>query len=141
MLPLLLALLILRRESPPARSNAATVLVARFTGIATAAVVTLALTGTIAAFQHIAAIAELWTTTYGRALSLKLILFGLLLLVGGYGDIRGAALVGAAIGVLEVMSSQYISSGFRDAITFGVLLVVLVLRPQGLFGERQLVRA
>ncbi len=61
--------------------------------------------------------------------------------VGGYGDIRGAALVGVVIGVLEVMSSQYISSGFRDAITFGVLLIVLVARPQGLFGERQLVRA
>lgn len=61
--------------------------------------------------------------------------------VGGYGDIRGAALVGVAIGVLEVMSAQYISSGFRDAITFGVLLAVLVVRPQGLFGERQLVRA
>ncbi len=61
--------------------------------------------------------------------------------VGGYGDIRGAALCGVAIGVLEVLSSQYISSGFRDAITFGVLLAVLVVRPQGLFGERQLVRA
>ncbi|QYJ03624.1 branched-chain amino acid ABC transporter permease [Nocardioides panacisoli] len=61
--------------------------------------------------------------------------------VGGYGDIRGAAAVGVAIGVLEVLSSQYISSGFRDAITFGVLLLVLVVRPQGLFGERQLVRA
>nr|WP_246390753.1 branched-chain amino acid ABC transporter permease [Nocardioides soli] len=61
--------------------------------------------------------------------------------VGGYGDIRGAALVGVAIGVLEVLSAQYISSGFRDAITFGVLLLVLVVRPQGLFGERQLVRA
>jgi branched-chain amino acid transport system permease protein len=61
--------------------------------------------------------------------------------VGGYGDIRGAALCGVAIGVLEVMSAQYISSGFRDAITFGVLLLVLVARPQGLFGERQLVRA
>lgn len=61
--------------------------------------------------------------------------------VGGYGDIRGAAITGVAIGVLEVMSSQYLSSGYRDAITFGVLLLVLVVRPQGLFGERQLVRA
>lgn len=60
--------------------------------------------------------------------------------VGGYGDIRGAALVGVAIGVLEVLSAQYISSGFRDAITFGVLLLVLVVRPQGLFGERRTVR-
>ena len=61
--------------------------------------------------------------------------------VGGYGDIRGAAAVGVVIGVLEVLSSQYISSDFRDAITFGILLLVLVTRPQGLFSERQLVRA
>ncbi|WP_190394200.1 branched-chain amino acid ABC transporter permease [Nocardiopsis quinghaiensis] len=61
--------------------------------------------------------------------------------VGGYGDIRGAAAVGVTIGVLEVLSSQYISSDFRDAITFGILLLVLVTRPQGLFRERQLVRA
>ncbi|MFC5750984.1 branched-chain amino acid ABC transporter permease [Actinomadura rugatobispora] len=61
--------------------------------------------------------------------------------VGGYGDIRGAALCGVAIGIIEVIASQYISSGFRDAITFGVLLLILVARPKGLFGERQLVRA
>lgn len=61
--------------------------------------------------------------------------------VGGYGDVRGAAVCGVAIGVLEVMSAQYISSGFRDAITFGVLLLVLVVRPQGIFRERQLTRA
>ncbi|WP_214106061.1 branched-chain amino acid ABC transporter permease [Acrocarpospora catenulata] len=61
--------------------------------------------------------------------------------VGGYGDIRGAALAGFMIGILEVVSAQYISSGFRDAITFGVLLVILVLRPQGMFGERKLARA
>ncbi len=61
--------------------------------------------------------------------------------VGGWGDIRGAAIVGVAIGVLEVMSAQYISSGFRDAITFGILLLVLVAWPRGIFRERQFVRA
>ncbi|MEU0483271.1 branched-chain amino acid ABC transporter permease [Streptosporangium sp. NPDC006013] len=61
--------------------------------------------------------------------------------VGGYGDIRGATLAGFMIGILEVVSAQYISSGFRDAITFGVLLVILVVRPQGMFGERRLSRA
>lgn len=61
--------------------------------------------------------------------------------VGGWGDIRGAAIAGLAIGVLEVMSAQYISSGFRDAITFGVLLLVLVAWPRGIFRERQFVRA
>jgi copper transport protein len=84
LVPLTVALFILRRESPQARTHAVTILVARFTAVATASVLTLAVTGTYAAFQHIANISELWTTTYGRALSLKLGLFGMLLLLGGY---------------------------------------------------------
>ncbi len=84
LVPLVVALIVLRREAPPARAHAVTILIARFTALATAAVITLAVTGTYAAFQHIANISELWTTTYGRALSLKLALFGVLLLLGGY---------------------------------------------------------
>ncbi len=84
LVPLSVALIILRREAPPARTHAVTVLIARFTALATAAVITLAVTGTYAAFQHTANLSELWTTTYGRALSLKLVFFGVLLLLGGY---------------------------------------------------------
>lgn len=131
LLPLLLALLILRRESPPARSNAATVLVARFTSIATAAVVTLALTGTIAAFQHIAAIDELWTTTYGRALSLKLILFGVLLLLGGYNRWRVhpqlVALTRAADGSQRWLRRLQRSIGVEIGASLVLLLAVGVL--------------
>lgn len=84
LVPLLGALVVLRRETPPSRTQGATVLVARFTGLATAAVMLLAVTGTAAAVQHISTLSELWTTTYGRALSLKLFLFGVLLALGGY---------------------------------------------------------
>lgn len=84
LVPLLLALQTLRREAPTRRTQAATVLVARFTALATAAVIVLSATGSYAAFQHVGHPSELWTTTYGRALTLKLALFGLLLLLGGY---------------------------------------------------------
>lgn len=61
--------------------------------------------------------------------------------VGGFGDVRGAAAGGLAIGIFEVMGAQYISNDFRDAITFGLLVAVLVLFPKGLFRERDLSRA
>jgi branched-chain amino acid transport system permease protein len=61
--------------------------------------------------------------------------------IGGMGDVRGAAAGGFLIGVVQVLSAQYISNSFQDAITFGLLLVVLVARPRGLFGTVQLGRA
>ncbi|WP_026370740.1 CopD family protein [Kallotenue papyrolyticum] len=80
----LLATLLAARRAATRRSGALTQLVAHFTGMATAAVIVLATTGTFAALRHLSAISELWTTTYGRALSVKLGLFGLLLAVGGF---------------------------------------------------------
>ena len=47
--------------------------------------------------------------------------------------IRGVS--GLLIGVAEVMTAQYISGSLRDALTFGLLLGFLVLRPRGLFGK------
>lgn len=61
--------------------------------------------------------------------------------VGGFGDVRGAVFGGLLIGVSEVLGAEYISSSFRDAITFGLLFLFLVLRPSGLFGEVRYQRA
>jgi branched-chain amino acid transport system permease protein len=61
--------------------------------------------------------------------------------VGGYDDVRGAAVAGVALGVLEVMSAQYLSTSLRDGITYGLLLGFLLLRPRGLFGGASFVRA
>ena len=61
--------------------------------------------------------------------------------VGGFGDVRGTLAGGLLIGVAEVMGAQYISTSFRDTITFGLLLAVLLIRPRGLFSELQLKRA
>lgn len=55
--------------------------------------------------------------------------------LGGIGSIPGA-LVGALImGQTEVLSAAYISTPMRDAIAFSVLIVVLLVRPTGIFGE------
>ncbi len=61
--------------------------------------------------------------------------------VGGYEDVRGAALAGIGLGIAEVLSAQYISTSMRDAITYALLLGFLVLRPRGLFGRTSFVRA
>lgn len=61
--------------------------------------------------------------------------------VGGFGDVRGAALGGLIIGVSEVLGAQYISNDFRDAITFGLLVLFLVAMPRGIIGEREVRRA
>ena len=57
--------------------------------------------------------------------------------LGGIGSIPGAVLGGLLIGISEVMVVGYLSSTYRDAIAFGILILVLILRPQGLLGRVQ----
>ena len=57
-------------------------------------------------------------------------------IIGGFGSIPGAILGGLALGIVETFGAVYISVPYKDAIAFAVLLVFLLVRPQGLFGER-----
>jgi len=56
-------------------------------------------------------------------------------ILGGMGDVRGALLGGIFLGFAEVFSVAYIGSTMRDAVAFGLLFAILLLRPQGLFGQ------
>jgi branched-chain amino acid transport system permease protein len=56
--------------------------------------------------------------------------------LGGIGNMPGAALGGLFIGFLSAWSDQYISARWTNAIVFAILILVLVFRPQGLLGER-----
>jgi branched-chain amino acid transport system permease protein len=56
-------------------------------------------------------------------------------ILGGMGDIRGALLGGFFLGFAEVFSVAYIGSTMRDAVAFSLLFIVLLLRPEGLFGQ------
>ena len=67
----------------------------------------------------------------GNMIGLKAFIAAVL---GGIGNIRGAAIGGLLIGVAELMTAGYISSDYRDAITFVILIVILLFRPQGLLG-------
>lgn len=59
------------------------------------------------------------------------------IILGGLGDVRGAMLGGLFLGFAEVLSIAYIGSDMRDAVAFGFLFLVLLLRPKGLFGSLQ----
>ena len=56
--------------------------------------------------------------------------------LGGIGSGPGAVLGGLALGVAEAMSAGYVSSAYKDAIAFVILLAVLVFLPSGLLGSR-----
>ena len=58
-------------------------------------------------------------------------------IMGGLGSLLGGVLGGLVLGVAEALASGFISSGYRDAVAFLILLLVLFLRPQGLLGGRK----
>jgi branched-chain amino acid transport system permease protein len=55
--------------------------------------------------------------------------------IGGLGSFRGALIGGLALGLMESVVRQQLPSGVSSAILFGLLLISLVLRPNGLFGK------
>lgn len=57
------------------------------------------------------------------------------IILGGMGDIRGALIGGLFLGFAEVLTVAYISSDFRDAVAFGLLFIILLVRPSGMFGK------
>lgn len=71
--------------------------------------------------------------TMGNQVELK----GLsIIILGGMGSIPGAVIAGFLIGIVEVLSVVFGGSQLKDAFVFAALFLVLVLRPQGIFGQR-----
>jgi branched-chain amino acid transport system permease protein len=117
-------------------ATAANRLAARLVGINTATVVALAFGGS-AAIGAIAGIliTPITLTNYdvGTLLALKGFAAAML---GGMGNPLGAVAGGLLLGLLESFGAGYISSTYKDAFAFIVILLVLVAMPQGLFGRR-----
>lgn len=57
---------------------------------------------------------------------------------GGIGSIPGAMIGGLVIGVIEILSTSYISSQMADAIVFAVLIIVLLVKPMGILGKKNI---
>ncbi|HYM04139.1 MAG TPA: branched-chain amino acid ABC transporter permease [Stellaceae bacterium] len=73
------------------------------------------------------------SVTMGSSIALKAFAASI---IGGFGDVTGAVVGGLALGVIETFGSAYVSVPYKDAFAFLVLFVFLLLRPQGIFGER-----
>ena len=56
--------------------------------------------------------------------------------LGGIGIIPGAMLGGLLMGVAESMTKGYISSSLADAVVYGILIIVLLVKPAGLLGKK-----
>ncbi len=57
-------------------------------------------------------------------------------ILGGIGNLPGAMFGGLILGVLEMLGSAYISTAWKDVFVFLILILVLIFRPTGLFGEK-----
>jgi len=57
--------------------------------------------------------------------------------LGGIGNIPGAAIGGMIIGLVETFVTGYISPTFRDAIAFGILILILLFKPTGILGKKE----
>lgn len=56
--------------------------------------------------------------------------------LGGIGSIPGAMLGGFVMGIVETLGASYISTGYRDAFAFAVMIMVLIFRPTGILGKK-----
>lgn len=57
--------------------------------------------------------------------------------LGGVGSLPGAMLGGLLIGIIETLGAVYVSSGYRNAIAFAVLIAIILIKPNGLLGKAQ----
>jgi branched-chain amino acid transport system permease protein len=60
--------------------------------------------------------------------------------IGGIGSIPGAMLGGLLLGLLEATGTHYIGSAWQDVFAFGILILILILRPNGLMGRTEIER-
>ena len=72
-------------------------------------------------------------TLMGNAVGLKSFAAAVL---GGMGSVPGAMVGGFLIGIAETLYAAYVSSSSKDAIAFVILILILIVRPSGLFGQK-----
>lgn len=79
-------------------------------------------------------IGPIWVAYPGMGQDMLLKGFAIVV-VSGLGNLRACVITGLLLGVTEALFSQYISMYYRDAYAFGIMVIVCLLRPQGLFSR------
>jgi len=109
--------------------------VASLMGIDTAKVVstTFAYSGVLTALAGIM-LAPIFflSTASGSLIRLKALA---VLVMAGFASVPGAVVGGIILGLSEVFGASYISSEYKEAISFGIIIIILLFRPSGLFGS------
>ena len=81
------------------------------------------------------------TGTVEPQFGFNLVILGFVAAVfGGMGSIAGALIGGIALGVAEKLAGGFVSTAFGDTMAFAILMAVLAIRPQGLFGRREILK-
>lgn len=88
--------------------------------------------GTAAAAACLVAPIFIISPTMGALLGMKAFV---IVILGGLGSIPGAIVGGYILGLLEAMGGGYLSAAYKDVYAFGALIVILSLKPTGLFGK------
>jgi branched-chain amino acid transport system permease protein len=94
-----------------------------------------AVSGAVAALGGIFIASDTSVISYGFGNTFLLTAFAVVI-VGGLGSPKGAVVGGLLLGLFEVYVTVYVSQTFRQAVAYVAIIVVLMLRPQGLFGEK-----
>lgn len=88
----------------------------------------------------LAGVAGVLVGTYYQSVSPNIgMMYGLKAFVaavlGGIGSIPGAVVGGIVLGIAEVIGIAFLSSSYKDAIAFGILILILIIKPTGIFGK------
>jgi branched-chain amino acid transport system permease protein len=89
-------------------------------------------TGTAAAAACLVAPIFMITPTMGALLGMKAFV---IVILGGLGSLPGAILGGYILGLLEAIGGGYFSAAYKDVYAFGALILILSIKPTGLFGK------
>jgi len=69
----------------------------------------------------------------GESVALKVLAVSI---IAGLGNLKGGLIIGILLGVLEALTQGYLSGSWSNAVVFGVMLIVILIKPKGVFGGR-----